>query len=159
MSKSSWCLFLLFIVLFSLLSVGIYFAKSHVSKTNVLELKWTRHVGLQKCIVPEHEDQYITSSSVVSIACRWIWVGLRSISGFNSTPEWPNISDLDSSYRTVFRSEIYQATLKPLSFPKTKWYYVGSTFTDYELFLRALNNTEISPRVQATFGQVEKVVR
>jgi hypothetical protein len=79
-------------------------------------------------------------------------------SGYNSTPEWPSVQDLDESYREVFRSELYEAKLKPLDYPIARWYYAGSDASHYDLFLESLQDTTKKPRVSATFGQVERVI-
>lgn len=146
-----------FLFLVAALSTGVYWSHSHTSKVSVNELRWTLFVGLQNCADHQPGDRFFMGAPQEIIQpCRWVWSGLRMSSGYNTTPSWPNLKDLDERTRVIFKSEFYEAKLKPCDFPNV-WYYASSNVAHYELFLEALLDTTKNPRVTATFGQVESV--
>lgn len=119
----SCCPLLLFWIMVIVLSSAIWWARSHTSRVQVLELRWTRFVGIQTCEEAKPGDRFwLGMNTDVSRPCRWLWAGTRMTTGFNSTPEWPNLDDLTEQTRVVFQSEIYEGKLRPLAFPGSKWY-------------------------------------
>lgn len=151
-----WAPFLLLVIL---LSSGVYWARSRTSTVSVLELRWTRYVGVQECVEHISDDRFVLGFTREIIKpCRWIWADLRVSSGYNSTPHWPNLDDLDETYRVVLRSEFYEAKLAPKDLPNALWYFASSDSSHYTLFLKTLQNQTESPKVVATFGQVERIV-
>lgn len=151
-----------FVCFIFIVTLGIcsLFAIPSIAQVQVLELRWTRIVGIQKCIEKEHHDQYLANPQRAGIAissCLWVWDGVRKESGTNTLPIWPNTSDLSVDSRIAIQSEIYQGTLKPTKYARVRWSFSSSDESLYTEFFDALQNNRTIPRVTSIFGQVVRV--
>lgn len=151
-----------FVFLTFFLSATLLLFRSRQEDVVVLELRWSRFLGVQECSEPDEKNHFLVGlptpigSSIVR-PCHWVWKGLLREDGIDNIPFWPNTTDLDSTNRIVIRTEIYSALLQPQSFPKQIWRLVSSDVNIYMSLLEAFQNSKKVSKVTATFGQVEKI--
>lgn len=149
-------IFIYFFMFAGTLSLGLWWARSHTAEVSVLELHWTRILGIQQCLPPDEGNRFLAGIAE-NQTCHWIWQGIRKASGTNNTPEWPSIGDLSTDYRVVIQGERYEGILKPIPHPDARWVLSSSDVSIYMRFLLALQTNSTVPRVRATFCQVEGI--
>jgi hypothetical protein len=153
---------LYFFIFSSTLTMGLWWARSHMSDVYITELHWTRNLGIQKCSQPDVDSRFLAaiepdSQTISMVPCRWIWHEVLVTSGINTIPEWPTTDSLGIDERIILRTEMYSGILKPISLGGTYWRLSTSDVTIYMRFLEAQQANQTMPRVRATFGQVEGI--